>query len=139
MKSIRAGGIIINPENKIALSYERIWGFPRGGVEEGESLIEAAKREILEEVGLTENQLSFIKSLGSYKRYPGGITKGTPGAYPMEIHMFLFKTKYTGKLIPTDDDIKETKWVDVDNVVEALRHEKDKSFFEKCLPQIKSG
>ena len=39
MKSIRAGGIIINTENKIALSHEHIWGFPRGGVEYGESFL----------------------------------------------------------------------------------------------------
>jgi hypothetical protein len=29
MKSIRAGGIVINPENKIAIAYEHVWRFSR--------------------------------------------------------------------------------------------------------------
>ncbi len=137
MKSIRAGGIVINPENKIAIAYEHIWGFPRGGVEEKESLIDAAKREILEEVGLTEDQLKFEKGLGSYERYPGGITKDTPGAYPMEIHMFLFSTKHTGELVPTDENVKEARWVNIDQVINILTDNSDKEFFENCLSEIK--
>lgn len=136
MKSIRAGGIIINPENKIALSHEHVWGFPRGGVEAGESFIDAAKREILEEVGLKEDQLKLEKELGSYERYPGGITKETPGAYPMEIHMFLFRTEYTGELIPTDRQVKETKWVSIDNVINILTEEVDRKFFEEHISEI---
>ena len=137
MKSLRAGGIVINPENKIAIAHEHVWGFPRGGVEEGESFIKAAKREILEEVGLTEDQLKFEKELGSYERYPGGITKDTPGAYPMEIHMFLFTTEYTGELIPTDENVKETEWVDINKVTNILTDNSDKEFFENCLAEIK--
>jgi putative (di)nucleoside polyphosphate hydrolase len=132
-ESVRAGGIIINSENKIAIAHEHVWGFPRGGVDEGESLIEAAKREILEEVGLTEDQLKFEKDLGSYERYPGGITKSTPGAYPMKIHLFLFSTKYNGELNPTDENVQETKWVDKDKVADILTDKADKQFYKKWL------
>ena len=136
MKSMRAGGIVINPKKQVALSYERIWGFPRGGVKDGESFLDAAKREILEEVGLREDQLKLEKELGSYERYPGGITKDTPGAYPMEIHMFLFRTEYTGELIPTDRQVKETKWVSIDNVINILTEEVDRKFFEEHISEI---
>lgn len=136
-KSLRAGGIIINSENQIAIANEHVWGFPRGGVDEDESLIEAAKREILEEVGLTEDRLKFEKDLGSYERYPGGITKDTPGAYPMEIHLFLFSTKYTGELNPTDENIKEAKWVEINEVADILTDKADKEFYIKWLESRK--
>lgn len=99
-------------------------------------MIEAAKREILEEAGLREDQLKLEKDLGSYERYPEGITKDTPGAYFMEIHLFLFSTRYTGELNPTDENVKETKWVNIDDVADILTDEEDRKFFEKSLIEI---
>jgi 8-oxo-dGTP pyrophosphatase MutT (NUDIX family) len=136
MKSIRAGGIVINEENKIALANERIWGFPRGGVEEGESFITAAKREVLEEVGLKD--FLSIEELGVYERYPGGITEDTPGAYPMEIHMFVFRVKGLPKLKPTDSKVKETGWFTYEKALERISHEKDILFLESVWKQIEA-
>ncbi len=133
MKSIRAGGIVLNSKNQIALSKEHGWGFPRGGVEEGESLIEAAKREILEEVGVDKNLLRLDRKVGVYRRYPNGITKDTPGSYPMEIHIFLFNTEYTGELFSTDENNKAAKWVNINDVVNVLINEEDKKFFNNWL------
>ncbi len=125
-KSIRAGGIVVNSEKKIALANEHLWGFPRGGVEAEESLESAARREVLEEVGLSDIEL--VKSLGKYERYPEGITKDTPGAFPMEVNMFLFKTDYTGKLIPQSENVKEAGWFTFEQAVERLSNIEDKNF-----------
>ena len=126
MKSIRAGAIVINKENKIALSNEHLWGFPRGGVEDGEDYITAAKREVLEETGLKD--FILIKELGVYERYPGHITKDMPGAYPMEIHMFLFVTEYDGKLKPEDEGVKEADWFTYEEALERIQNSVDKEF-----------
>ena len=129
-KSIRAGAFILNDKNQIALANEHLWGFPRGGVEEGEEPIEAAKRESLEEVGIPEEQLQYIEKVGVYERYPGGITADTPRAFPMEIHIFLFNTSYEKDLVPTDTNVKEAKWVNLEDVSNLLTDEKDREFFE---------
>jgi 8-oxo-dGTP pyrophosphatase MutT (NUDIX family) len=126
MKSIRAGGIVLNKENKIGLSNERLWGFPRGGVEDSEEYITAAKREVLEETG--SKDFILIKELGIYERYPGHITPDMPGAYPMEIHMFLFVTNYNGKLKPKDKDIKEAGWFIYDQALERINNSIDREF-----------
>jgi len=128
MKSLRAGGIVINNEGKIALANEHLWGFPRGGVDEGEDYIEAAKREVLEEVGLKD--FTSIEELGVYERYPGHVTKDTPGAYPMEIHIFLFKTDYNGKLTPQDSNIKEADWFTYEEALERLSDDMDREFLK---------
>ncbi len=57
---------IINPKNEILLirSSEhnpKDWQFPQGGIEKGESLAQAARREVLEEVGLKNIKLLIIK------------------------------------------------------------------------------
>ena len=48
-------GLISHPNGKILLirSPRRGWEFPGGQVEEGENLIEALQREIIEESGVT--------------------------------------------------------------------------------------
>jgi 8-oxo-dGTP pyrophosphatase MutT (NUDIX family) len=128
MKSYRAGGIVINNENKIALSNERFWGFPRGGVDKGEDYLTAAKREVLEEVGL--DNFTSIHELGVYERYPGHVTKDTPGSYPMEIYMFLFKTDYNGKLTPQDSNVKEANWFTYEEALERLSDDMDREFLK---------
>lgn len=135
MKSYRAGGIVLNSKGQIALANEHLWGFPRGGVDEGEDYITAAKREVLEETGLVE--FLSIDELGIYERYPSGITKDTPGAYPMEIHMFLFKTDYTGTLHPVDENVKEADWFTYEEAIEKLTDSTDKEFLTNSWERIK--
>jgi bis(5'-nucleosidyl)-tetraphosphatase len=134
MKSYRAGGIVINNEGKIALSNERLWGFPRGGIEKEEDYITAAKREVLEEVGLDD--FTSIQELGVYERYPGHVTKDTPGAYPMEIHMFLFRTNYNGKLYPKDSDVKEASWFTYEEALERLNDDVDREFLKSKEEEV---
>ena len=54
-KEKSCGCIIIDDNNKVLLVYGNgsyFWGFPKGHVEDGESEVETAKREVKEEVGL---------------------------------------------------------------------------------------
>lgn len=69
-KQISAGGILINSENKVYLINKidrNEWSLPKGKVEEGESNLEAAVREVKEETGYTDikvlsnNQIGFDK------------------------------------------------------------------------------
>ena len=62
-------GVIIK-ENKVAMVYSRkydYYKFPGGGIESGEDIITALKREILEETGLTVLDGS-VKEFGSVMR-----------------------------------------------------------------------
>lgn len=51
----KAGIILINNQNKILLVKNRnknIWGFPKGSIEKGESVLDCAYREFNEETGM---------------------------------------------------------------------------------------
>ena len=66
--------LLINSNNEILLGYSHHdYQFPGGHVEENEELIDAVKREILEETGIELNITKlepFAKALGYYKDWP---------------------------------------------------------------------
>ena len=74
-----AGAVLVVPqldENTIILIREYCAGiqryeiaFPKGRVEEGESLIESANREIQEEIGFAARRLEHVKSVSVSPQY----------------------------------------------------------------------
>ena len=74
------------------------WELPAGGVEEGESVIEAAEREVLEETGYTTSQYELI-----YSYYPMN------GSANKVFHIVLCKV---GNLLQDfeRDEVSETRW-----------------------------
>src|SRR5688572_17302149 len=97
-----AGGIILNKNGEVVIVNQAgsSWSFPKGHVEEGETILQAALREIYEECGLSK--LELVKELGSYKRNKATKYKGRKEM--KTIHMFLFKTD-DEKLSPKDKTI----------------------------------
>ncbi|MHA1984643.1 MAG: NUDIX domain-containing protein, partial [Candidatus Hodarchaeales archaeon] len=93
---VSSGGIVYHINNDHSITYLLLkhkngnhWDFPKGQVEEGESLQETALREIIEETGILEENLLFKKGLDrkiSYEFYQNNqIIKKT-------VHIFLFES-----------------------------------------------
>jgi len=132
-----AGAVILNPRGEVVVVSQQgdSWSLPKGHVDPGESALEAAKREVAEESGITE--LQFVRKLGSHERYRIG--KGGTGedtSELKEIHMFLFTTD-EDTLAPVDPGNPEARWVPIDEVAELLTHPKDKEFFESIKDSLK--
>ena len=104
---LASGGVVARREGDrvlIALVREGDWEdyvLPKGGVEEGEDLITAAQREILEEAGLS--QLHLIQKLGTLERLTF-----TKNRWQI-IHIFLFHTNQI-EGIPTDTKHHDGVW-----------------------------
>jgi len=131
-----AGGVVMNNQRKILVVSQRgtSWSLPKGHIDPGEDAFTAAKREILEESGISD--LKLIKELGHYQRYkigPGGV--GEDRSEIKNIHMFLFRTSQD-ILKPLDSHNPEARWVGIDNVADILTHPKDKEFFLKIKKDL---
>lgn len=131
-----AGGVIYNPNKGIVLveQFQSSWSLPKGHVEHNESPRDTAIREIWEETGLSEEQLTCIAPLGFYERMKIKEKESDPDEL-RTITMYLFTTKET-TLTPHDIDISEAIWLPVHEVAKKLTHEKDREYFTRITPTI---
>ncbi len=111
---IAAGGVIVRKaEGKllVALVHEGAFDtvvLPKGGVDEGESLEEAGKREVYEEAGFSD--LTTLGMLGICERYTEN------KKYWVKQHFFLFVTGQV-ETNPTETDyVYTTEWFDIDQL-----------------------
>lgn len=133
-----AGGVVLNEKNQVLVvsQFGTSWSLPKGHVEQGEDLRDAAVREITEESGVSD--LEFIKELGSYSRYRIGKDPRFEDETELKtITLFLFRTKHTGSLSPIDPHNPEARWVEKDEVSELLTNKKDREFYERILSELK--
>jgi len=103
------------------------WAFSKGHVEENETEVETAKREIKEETNLdVEIDANFRTSV----RYSPmeGVEK--------EVIYFLAYKK-DGNETPQLEEISEMKWYDINEAVNILTFDNDKEIIEKVKRYLK--
>jgi len=111
-----AGGIVSNDKNEKLFIYRLDkWDFPKGKIEEGENIEEAALREIEEECGV--NQLTIKKSLQDtfhlYKVRCDIIFKRT--------YWFETVSSFSGELVPQlEEDITNVEWLSETQIEEKV-------------------
>lgn len=131
-----AGGIVVNENTGYVLLVAQpnnVWSLPKGGVDVGEDSITAARREILEESGLTE--IHLVKELGTYKRFRIGKDGKDDESEMKDITIYLFTTKQE-LLKPIDTWHSEAVWFEREEVKKMLTHERDVAFYKEHLHEL---
>ena len=100
-----AGGFIEKDNEFLFIHRQGIWDLPKGKLEKGETIKNAAIRECEEECGI--KQLSITKQLSSSFH----IYKYKKGFALKQSYWFYMKSDYSKKLTPQiEEDIDEVKW-----------------------------
>lgn len=129
---IAVAGIVINVKNEIliAKNLRRGWEFPGGQVEVGENVIDAVKREILEETGFDVEVCELFCVSSNTGKYPGynGIKE-----IPTKI-MLDFICHAKGGTLKTSEEHSEIAFVPKEKVLEMIQSpayiERYKAFLE---------
>ena len=114
---LSVGAIILNDKNEI-LMIDRLkppfgWACPAGHLDEGEDPETAIIREVQEETGLT---VDFVHDIGLSVKDVLEMPQ-EPCSRGIGFHMWMvFQVEAYGNLIFKDDEVKEIKWVPIDDV-----------------------
>jgi putative (di)nucleoside polyphosphate hydrolase len=125
----RAGTVaVVSNSNSQVLAFQRSdrngqWQLPQGGIDEGETPVEGAWRELEEETGLTAKQVRLVEEYPEWTVYewPDGAKRGQRLGQAQR--WFFFDVIDDGVVpIPDGDEFDDWKWVEIpwliDQVVE---------------------
>ena len=140
------GAIVLNKNNKVFVGKRRDnpgknWQMPQGGVDKGESCIEAMKRELLEETGI--KNIEILKEIDRWIEYElpdyllGKIWKGKYRGQKQK----WFIVRFIGKdeeinLQTSHPEFIEWKWIEAENLPNVIVKFK-KKLYENLLPEMK--
>ena len=130
-KVLKAGCFFLRPkEHTIAIVYreqQQDYSFPKGHLEEGESLLECANRETEEE---TKRKCILLEEKPIYlENYI------TPGGEDVEMHYFLAKDG--GESDNSSLDTHPTIWVPYEEVMDLLSYDGLKTVWKNVETKVK--
>jgi ADP-ribose pyrophosphatase YjhB (NUDIX family) len=116
---LSVGAIIINDKNEL-LMIDRLkrpfgWACPAGHVDDGETPLEAVKREVKEETGLTVLDIedTYMTLCDSLEVPQDKCSRG------IDMHIWaIFEVLAEGELVFKADEVKAIKWVPIDEIKE---------------------
>jgi 8-oxo-(d)GTP phosphatase len=122
VRQVSAGGVVVGTDRRIVVVSQKgtSWSLPKGGVHPGEDHLAAARREVLEETGLS--LLDLVQPLAPYDRSP--LRKPH---HVKTLVFFLFRTEET-LLAPQDPDNPVALWLPPREAVDRLSHPRDRQF-----------
>lgn len=142
IQRISSGGIVVRPvggTHEVALirvarsGGDNAWALPKGWVEKGEDLEQAAVREVREETGL---DAKILRKLGeiSYEFY----SKSDHSPVSKTVHLFLLEF-LKGCTEDHDDEVEEARWFSIKDAVRTLTYRSERDMMEKAAKIIEGG
>lgn len=123
---LAAGGIVIDSETgspRVLLVHRPRyddWSFPKGKLDAGETVEQAAVREVQEETGLTCCIMREVAILRYAYR-----TRNKGPLRPKKVHYFLME-RVSGDIHVPGEEVDKAEWFDIAKAVRRLSYEQDR-------------
>ena len=131
LKKEKSCGCIIIKNKKVLLVYEKnrnFWGFPKGHMEDGETEIETALREVKEEVGLDVE-------IDKERRYT--LNYVIRDEIDKTTVLYIAKAK-SEEITMQEQEIENVRWCDFEEALNTLTFDNWKEMFKKVIDDINS-
>ena len=115
-----AGCVVFKDDSVLLVSFSKRIGFPKGHVENGESMEETALRETYEETGIKDRIL---------QSKPYVVPSARPGD---QRSVYFYKAEYVeGALEADGEEVEKAFWVKRECVLDLLSFEEDKAMYKE--------
>jgi diadenosine hexaphosphate hydrolase (ATP-forming) len=130
-----SGGIVVREVPggiKVLLIKDRFghWTWPKGHLEPGETLEEAALREIEEETGISD--LEIINKAGIQKY----LFKDGENEIHKSVHIFLVRSEGDETIKVQTEEISEAEWFLPDTALEKIEYEGSTEILKEVLKNL---
>jgi len=108
------------------LTKRPLWEFPKGGVEPGETLLQAALRELSEETGIPENEVTLVPDFQRTEDYR--FTAGEDNQRTLihkQVTYFLAETAKEDVVLSVKES-SEFAWLNLEDALKRVRYAKRK-------------
>jgi 8-oxo-dGTP pyrophosphatase MutT (NUDIX family) len=142
-REVSAGGLIWRRRNSsvevvlVRPAGKRNWVLPKGHIESGETIIDAALREAREESGLqvkAGEPLGNVSYLYSWRFDPAG----PPVRIFKRVHFFLMQC-VGGDPSAHDHEIDQVEWVPLDEALSRASHKSERDLIAKAKQMLAAG
>jgi 8-oxo-dGTP pyrophosphatase MutT (NUDIX family) len=132
VREVSAGGVVVHEGQVLVIVPSRraadgshVLGLPKGHLDDGETILEAAIREVREETGV---EVDLVQELGEvrywYVRDRRKVAKS--------VHFFLFGYR-GGDPADHDDEVLEARWMDLMEAQKALSYAGERQMVKRAL------
>lgn len=133
-RAVSAGGVVLRDGAGGAevvicgRDSDGVWGLPKGTPDEGESLEDAAVREVNEETGL---QVDIVKKIGTVEYWfaANGIR------YHKWVHHYLMRST-GGDTANHDAEYDRVEWLPIDKAIRTLTFDNDKRMVRLAISEL---
>ena len=135
-----AGGVAYrNAGNALELAIIRTteegrWQLPKGIVDPGETVEQAALREVHEEAGIT---CELLEAIDTIEYWFVGSYDGPKKRYHKKVSFFLMKY-LSGDVADHDHEVTEARWVPFEDALRMLAFRNEKDVVEKARQMARS-
>lgn len=128
MKYEKSCGAVVLDGDKVLIiqQNEGHWGFPKGHVEEGETEVQTAVREIKEETNID------VKVDDKY-RY---VEVYSPKENVEKEVVFFVASKVGGNVVAQEEEVQNIEWLSITNAMERLTYESSKRVLRNVIKDL---
>lgn len=130
MKYEKSCGVVVFKVDQVLLVHHNLghWGFPKGHVEDGETLEETALREVFEETGAVPFLIDGFKEK---------ITYSPKKDIEKDVYFFVGVSN-DHNLVPQLSEVNEARFIDTDEAFNIITYEDEKELLKKAVKFYKS-